>query len=448
MRTTDTLPGPVSYLAWNGRKLVKKTGAQAPRKYNIVESSDKDVTWRAGDQSMWYVVRDKVTIDKRITVEGEVKLILCNGAKLTAPNGIRVGKNSSLDIYAQCMDKRRGILEASAHGNSHEGNAAIGGNEEEDSGPITIHGGRIIATADSGGAGIGGGAFGDGDVTIHGGLVTATGACGAGIGGGTHGGSGSKVVINGGTVTAASLTSGAGIGGGAHGSGGKVHINAGKVTANGSPYGGAGIGSGTVIAVGGHVVGGDVIINGGKVFATAQNGGAAIGAGSNRVSTEHGKLQLGKFVAIRGGESSKKPERIGEGPLNNVEIRTAYMETYDPRAYGRGGGDDEPVDIKGVDDTDLTNTLFIPTQLKQIEAEAFRGISASTVYIPSGCISIGKKAFADCSNLQMINIPDTVTSIGSKAFDGCPNLTIVTNNRYAQKWAAKYKIPCITGSLF
>jgi len=46
--------------------------------------------------------------------------------------------------------------------------------------------------------------------------------------------------------------------------------------------------------------------------------------------------------------------------------------------------------------------------------------------IPSGIISIGDMAFADCNNLTRVNIPDSVTSIGEYAFYYCENLTSVT----------------------
>ncbi len=59
-----------------------QTCAEAVR----VESSTSAVTWNAG----WYVVEGDVTIADRITVSGDVHLILADGATLTASKGIEV----------------------------------------------------------------------------------------------------------------------------------------------------------------------------------------------------------------------------------------------------------------------------------------------------------------------------------------------------------------------
>ena len=100
---------------------------------------------------------------------------------------------------------------------SNEGNLTIG--SESGNGKLTANGGMY-------GAGIGGGARGDGtDITISGGEVTANGGwCGAGIGGGPRG-NGSDITISGGKVIANGGLCGAGIGGGYKGSGSDVTIS-------------------------------------------------------------------------------------------------------------------------------------------------------------------------------------------------------------------------------
>ena len=45
--------------------------------------------------------------------------------------------------------------------------------------------------------------------------------------------------------------------------------------------------------------------------------------------------------------------------------------------------------------------------------------SITTVIINPGVTSIGKQAFASCTNLQSVTIPSSVTRIGEKAFLGC-----------------------------
>ena len=200
------------------------------------------VTQWGGDESdkeYWYVVNDEINITDRITVTGNVHLILADGCNLTASKGINVSAGNSLSIYGQTNGS--GALEATR--DSY--NAGIGGGfgSGGSGGEVTIHGGEVTATGGNGGAGIGGGYNGSGgEVTIYGGTVTATGYSGAGIGGG-YNGSGGEVTIYGGTVTATGESSGAGIGGGQNGNGGAVTISGGTVTATGESSG-AGIGSG------------------------------------------------------------------------------------------------------------------------------------------------------------------------------------------------------------
>ncbi|MDO4280287.1 MAG: S-layer homology domain-containing protein [Peptococcaceae bacterium] len=130
----------------------------------------------------WYVVASDVTLNKRLTVTGDVYLILADDAKLTVNGGIQVQGGNSLTIYGQSTGTQKGQLIAQ---NVEEPNAGIGGNSG-DAGKITINGGAVTATGGEDGAGIGGGYHGGGGtVIINGGFVTATGGKdGAGIGSG------------------------------------------------------------------------------------------------------------------------------------------------------------------------------------------------------------------------------------------------------------------------
>ena len=51
--------------------------------------------------------------------------------------------------------------------------------------------------------------------------------------------------------------------------------------------------------------------------------------------------------------------------------------------------------------------------------------SGSVVTIPNGVVSIGEKAFYNCSTLTTINKPNTITSIGASAFENCVNLATI-----------------------
>ena len=155
---------------------------------NYRQVGSSTLSWSDG----WYVVREDVTLEDRVSVSGDVKLILEDGVTLTAREGISVTEGNSLTIYAQSSGENMGSLVASSTSWS---NAAIGGDEvQRSNGSVTINGGKISATSavNSSGAGIGGGYFGNGGtITINGGIVNAqSGSGGAGIGGGADSGNG------------------------------------------------------------------------------------------------------------------------------------------------------------------------------------------------------------------------------------------------------------------
>ena len=268
---------------------------------NVVDSS---TTTLSGG---WYVVNSSVEILDRITVSGDVHLILVDGKTLTANSGINVGENQSLTIYGQSGGT--GTLIATGISRA----AGIGGNGQENTGSIVINGGTVTATGGSSGAGIGGSYMGAGGaVTINGGTINATGGSGgAGIGGGYKGerGTHDTVTINGGTVTAKAATSGseqgAGIGAGSDDHGGDIIITGGIVTATGNDGGGAGIGAGYSVTVGstrrpGSI--GNITITGGIVNAAGGRSSAGIGYGSS--CTAVGTITIsGGTVTATGGNN-------------------------------------------------------------------------------------------------------------------------------------------------
>ncbi len=163
-------------------------------------------TWNDGET---YVLKRDVFFDrpgKRITVEGNVTLILNDGRKLYAMEGITVNNGSRLTI------KGKGTL--NAQNGSGENDSAIGGTSGKSCGEIIITEGTVKAYANCSGHS----------------------NCGAGIGGGYQG-KGGVVKITGGTVYAKGGEYGAGIGGGLEANGGVVQIEGGSVYAEGGPYG-------------------------------------------------------------------------------------------------------------------------------------------------------------------------------------------------------------------
>ena len=133
--------------------------------------TESDTSWGDDGNSGWYVVNDDVTIDRRVTVTGDVHLILADGCNLTVNVGIHVSEGNSLTIYAQSAGEGMGKLTANAGWER----AAIGSEQFQAAGNITICGGNITA-AGGGSAAIGNVNGEAGTVTIYGGWVKATGA--------------------------------------------------------------------------------------------------------------------------------------------------------------------------------------------------------------------------------------------------------------------------------
>ena len=269
---------------------------------SATEVTSSDTEWTTG----WYVATGNITIGtaespQRVTITGDVRLILTDGCTLTVNGGIQVQDNSTestpntnaLTIYAQSTDKST-MGKLIATGAKRDNNAVIGGNGGNSyggsCGTIIINGGTVTATSTGYGAAIGGG-FGDyggsgGTITINGGNINASNQIGAGIGGGEgggDGGSGGEITINGGSVIATGVN-GAAIGGGysggvTGGSGGKIIITGGNIAASGD---GTAIGGGCGTHGGS---GGEVTITGGTVTATGGDGAEGIGGGRYDVTS-------------------------------------------------------------------------------------------------------------------------------------------------------------------
>ena len=161
--------GAVSYLDYTEDGFVTKY----LETYTEINSENLPTEWK----DEWYVVDGDVTIDSRVTVTGDVKLILKDSAKLTVNGGIDVSVTSnSFTIYAQSADESTmGKLTAIGE----ENYAGIGGGKEDPCGTIVINGGTVTANGGSYAMGLGGNADGDGGaIVIHGGKVTAKGGDG------------------------------------------------------------------------------------------------------------------------------------------------------------------------------------------------------------------------------------------------------------------------------
>ena len=252
--------------------------------------SEETTAWT---DSQTYFSDRNLMIAGRITVSGNVTLLLLDGCTLTASEGISVNEGNSLTINA--LGKGTGTLIDTGPNRD----AGIGGNSGSNGGTVIINGGTVNVTGGGEAAGIGGGFEGvGGTITINGGNVISTGGhYGSGIGGGNYK-SGGTTTINNGTVVADGGYGAAGIGGGTFGDGGIITINGGNVTASSSQSGSnaAGIGGG------GNASGGTITINGGKVVAVggsfSSEGKKPSGIGGDYDNPTSGTLTIGGNVSL------------------------------------------------------------------------------------------------------------------------------------------------------
>lgn len=174
---------PVDYIErwWDSRKQVVDSRADSVTVYTEIDPNT--TTWNGGTTGGWYVVSGNVEITSRVTVTGDVHLILMDGSTLTVNGGIQVKDDDdnpdtpsadSLTIYGQ--EKGSGTVKAIGGAWA----SGIGGGSYESGGAVTIMGGIVEASGGEYAAGIGGGT-----TRIHGGTVIArSDNGGAGIGGG------------------------------------------------------------------------------------------------------------------------------------------------------------------------------------------------------------------------------------------------------------------------
>jgi len=216
MLPTAAMAAATSYLDENGNLLTSPA---------TTDDYTGQTALGTASTTTWYAVTGTQTPGSRITVTGDVHIILADNSHLDASNGgITVENANSLTIYAQSTGTSMGKLTATDNFGGRAGIGRLYTAGSFSAGNITITGGNITATGGDYGAGIGGsGTYGvgrdGGNITISGGRVNAQGGNnGAGSGGGGcntgTAGPGGNITISGGTVNAQGSNNGAGIGGG------------------------------------------------------------------------------------------------------------------------------------------------------------------------------------------------------------------------------------------
>ena len=230
----------------------------------IVESGNHEIilyelhlTYGAKTDFSPFIIRNGAAV--KLTVHGENEIVNKGDNKVA---GLNVEKGASLEI----TDRSTGSLKASA---KYRG-AGIGGNEGAGVGSITINGGTINASSQTG-ASIGGGRYCSNNnitVNINDGSVRAASDGGAGIGIGCRSNNNTEITIKGGIIEASS-NGGAGIG-------------TGKIIQNASNSSNITISGGTILAQSEKGAGIGIGISmsganyGSSSFSTGTNGSAVI----------------------------------------------------------------------------------------------------------------------------------------------------------------------------
>ena len=81
---------------------------------------------------------------------------------------------------------------------------------------------------------------------------------------------------------------------------------------------------------------------------------------------------------------------------------------------------------------DVTSTYIVVPKMRhgrhvtKIGAEALANTSIRSVELPDSILSIGSRAFLDCTKLETINVPLHCKYIGAQAFAGCTSLRQIT----------------------
>ena len=146
---------PITYqeASWDetNHKVVYKNPAPSTYQYTLVSLSGSRVEWAAGT----YVVKSNITINGYLKLNGDVNLILCDGATLTVNGTISGNDAFSLTIYGQSKDDDAGKLEVNDGLDNlnyltiHGGNIKV---ERQFFGicntPLTVYGGKLSITSE------------------------------------------------------------------------------------------------------------------------------------------------------------------------------------------------------------------------------------------------------------------------------------------------------------
>ena len=340
----------------------------------------------------WYVVNSDVTFSGNLSTNasGDVHIILCDGATLTAKN-IVFDHSNHLYIYGQ------------SHGT---GTANISYIEAANS--LQICGGIINVTGEI--------TSPTGSVGIYGGTVTAAQISGK-----------NNLTFTGGTITAGSLTADEG------------SIKLGGATVKANSY---------------SAHNGVTITNGKTYYDGTGASYTEGNLTSDQISAIRGKtLRTYDYRGGTCGKDDPATGDVDESQnvtwLYNVSTTTLTISGTGAMAdYAEASGQPWTAmhsDIKAIVIEDgvtsignyafslceyVTSGVSIPASVTSIGYYSFNYCSMTSLTIPSNSSleTIGSFAFNCCSSLPSVTFPASVKSIGNNAFDGSAALTTVTLN--------------------
>ena len=112
-------------------------------------------------------------------------------------------------------------------------------------------------------------------------------------------------------------------------------------------------------------------------------------------------------------ETVKTNMFVAQSPTENEMGKTTFTAVFTNSVF-----EEQSKTVTDIPSLNDMTALVLPSGLKKIEDEAFKGLACLAVIVPDGCTSIGEKAFADCEVLLYVKVPATVTSIAENAFNG------------------------------
>jgi hypothetical protein len=142
-----SIESPYSYISrrWTGSRV--EEDVKNPVEFTLISSlqDNENLTLTSG---VWILSQSR-SFSNRLTISGDVHLVLCDGATLTCGKGIELAPGNSLSVYGQEEDTGKLIC------TGPENHAGIGGGNNTGSGNFTIHGGTVTANGGDYAAGVG-----------------------------------------------------------------------------------------------------------------------------------------------------------------------------------------------------------------------------------------------------------------------------------------------------